>query len=275
MIFYYHSMKLYVLLVLIINLVNNKTPNLRNVFERFGRDQSKYEILVKAAQETFYQLYNTTINFANRYDVQINDSIKRIRVYVDEYDPIIPEVEDNTLFEVINGKPKIDNILKELMILDNDTYKNNADLVIFGNKFNVREEFKLLANKIAAGFDNGAVLIYQIQTDSTYQVRYKCFVCNSKCEKEEDVYGAFEIIQEDKNDSKEIVEKSKNWFEKFENVADKTLKVLKSIGSIVSAAVSIVDGCKNIHDKIAPNKTNFSPYLSSFGIILLSSLAIL
>ena len=223
-------MKLYILLVLIINLVNNKIPNLRNVFERFGRDQSKYEILVKAAQETFYQLYNTTINFANRYDVQINDSIKRIRVYVDEYDPIIPEVEDNTRFEVINGKPKIDDILKELMILDNDTYKNDADLVIFGNKFNVREEFKLLANKIAAGFDNGAVLIYQIQTDSTYQVRYKCFVCNSKCEKEEDVYGAFEIIQEDKNDSKEIVEKSKNWFEKFENVADK--KHNRNIGQL-------------------------------------------
>ena len=62
---------------------------------------------------------------------------------------------NNVTFSVINGKPDIQNILEDLEQLDNKTAIPDPDLHVYGNIYNIREEFKVLANMIAAGFEYG------------------------------------------------------------------------------------------------------------------------
>ena len=120
---------------------------------------------------------------------------------------MIPPPSPNVTFTVINGKPQLNDILKDLSNLYeiNDTDLNSME--IFGNYFNIIEEFKLLSNQIAAGFDYGTVIIYKPTFTVVAQVRYKCFITD----KDGVEYGSFEIIQEDKNDKQELKEVTESW----------------------------------------------------------------
>ena len=182
-------MKLNILFILILSIIHAKIPNLRH--EKYGRNQPYYEIVAKAANETFYQIYNATINFNNRYDAMLDDSKKRIKVIIDENDPLIPESPNNVTFIVENGKPDIEYILEDLKQLDNKTAFPDPDFHVYGNIYNIREEFKVLANMIAAGFDYGAVIIYKLSSLTYAQLRFKCFLANKN---ESILYGAFESI---------------------------------------------------------------------------------
>ena len=105
-------MKDIIIIVSLFVLVLNASNNLRNLL--LGKDPVKYAVLIDAANQTFYQMYNLTLNFRDRYEAMVNDSQKRLRVIVDEYDPLIPPSSPNVTFTVINGKPQLNDILKDL-----------------------------------------------------------------------------------------------------------------------------------------------------------------
>ena len=44
---------------------------------------------------------------------------------------------------------------------NNTNIESKYIINIFGDKYNIKEEFKILANMIAAGFDYGHVVIYK------------------------------------------------------------------------------------------------------------------
>ena len=259
-------MKLIILFILILSLIHAKIPNLRN--EKFGRNQPYYEIVAKAANETFYQIYNTTIKFFNRYEAMLDDSKKRIKIIIDEYDPLMPESPDNITFFVENGKPNIKNILEDLKQLDNKTAIPDPNLHIFGNIYNIREEIKVLANMIAAGFDYGYVIIYKLSSQSYAQLRYKCFITDKN---DSILYGAFEIIQEDKNDEETIQKEHKSWWDKIKNFLEKGKEVIEVVGGIALAVAGIFENGKKIIDIVTPSdkKTNFSTYLDNPLAILI------
>lgn len=271
-------MKDIIIIVSLFVLVLNASNNLRNLL--LGKDPGKYAVLINAANQTFYQMYNLTLNFRDRYEAMVNDSQKRLRVIVDEYDPLIPPPSPNVTFKVINGKPQLNDILKNLSNLYEINKTNNTDLnslEIFGNHFNIIEEFKLLSNQIAAGFDYGTVIIYKPTFTVVAQVRYKCFITDRNGVE----YGAFEIIQEDKNDKQEVKDVTENWWNKVEKFADKlkTVKdVIQTVGGIVSSAIGIYETCRNTYDKYKTPKdktNNDALYLKRTSFLFFGSLAAL
>jgi L-rhamnose mutarotase len=268
-------MKDIIIIVSLFVLVLNASNNLRNLL--LGKDPVKYAVLIDAANQTFYQMYNLTLNFRDRYEAMVNDSQKRLRVIVDEYDPLIPPSSPNVTFTVLNGKPPLNDILKDLSNLYeiNDTDLNSME--IFGNYFNIIEEFKLLSNQIAAGFDYGTVIIYKPTFTVVAQVRYKCFITD----KDGVEYGSFEIIQEDKNDKQEVKEVTESWWNKVEKFADKlkdVKDVIQTVGGVVSSAIGIFEICKNAYDKYKTPKNetnNDALYLKRTSFIFFGSLAAL
>ena len=166
-----------IILLYLINLINSKLPNLKD--SKLKRKKTNYTVLTEAARKTFYQIYNISIDFRDRNEVIIDDSKKRLRVYVDEYDPLVPE-ENKISFFVNKGEPLIAEILNNMTNAFNNTNIESKYIInIFGDKYDIKEEFKILANMIAAGFDYGHVVIYKKKTGTFYQTRYKCFIIDS------------------------------------------------------------------------------------------------
>ena len=148
-----------IILLYLINLINSKLPNLKD--SKLKRKKTNYTALTEAARKTFYQIYNISIDFRDRYEVIIDDSKKRLRVYVDEYDPLVPE-ENKISFFVNKEEPLIAEILNNMTNAFNNTNIESKYIInIFGDKYDIKEEFKILANMIAAGFDYGHVVIYK------------------------------------------------------------------------------------------------------------------
>ena len=124
---------------------------------------------------------------------------------------------------------------------------------------------------IAAGFDYGLVIIYKLSSLTYAQLRYKCFIEDKNGSI---VYGAFEIIQEDKNDEKTIETEHKSWWEKIKDGLEKGKEVIEVVGGIAVAVASIFENGKKIVDIVTPSdsgsdKANFSIYLNNPLAILI------
>ena len=176
---------------------------------KFNRNPIYYEKLIQAANETFFQLFDLTVDFKNRTEVILEDESKLLAIFIDDNDPIKPENYENVTFDVIDGKPIISDILD---LFSDELIKKNYYMKAFGLKLDIKENFKILANMVASGFNDGTVFIYKKNfTEKMFQIRYKCFIK----EKESDKYiGAFEIIQQDKDkgDCEKILKAIKDWW---------------------------------------------------------------
>ena len=180
----------FTLLVILLSLSLSKS--LRNL--KLTRDEGKYKALIEAANKTAYQLYELKdIDFKDRNTYSFEDK-KKIYIVIDE-NLTLPTDKKQVNFNISNGvvnMPELD-YPPEL----------KYGLEIFGRVCDLQEEFKAIANMIAAGFNNGNVIGYKKDTDKKInQYRLKCIV-NSNDGKEQ---GSFEIVQEDLDDS--------NFFEK-------------------------------------------------------------
>ena len=248
-------MKFYIL-ILIINLlyIDSKYP-LRNL--KLYRNPIVYQKLAQAAKDTVYQVYNITIDFKNRSEAAYEDSSKKIMVVVDEYSPIIPQGFPNITFNVKNGEPMISKELTDIL----DTLSlNKKTLKVFFVEYDVKESFKALVNKVAAGFNNGEVYIYELDIEKTHQIRYKCFLSENEIS-----IGAFEIIQQDKDksDFEHIVESIKKWMEIIKPIIASGAEITENVGKIVSSFVGI---WTNV---FKAKKENISLFLKSPIILLI------
>ena len=196
-------------------------------------EETTYKILSEAATKTFKQLFGLSINFDERIQEGIeNDKMKLEVTLYDDFET--PSEEQQTRFEIVNGKASTPEIeVKE-------------KLSLFGNTYNIKEQYKIISNMIANGYKNGYVIIYKKSNESgvVAQSRYKCFV---KSDEGQEI-GSFEIVQIDKNDKKTIINTLTNFF-KILGVVNDDVKI---ISELVSSFAGIVRDIKSM---------NFSPYL--------------
>ena len=240
------------LIILTLSLTN--CLNLREL--KLGRDREKYDALVKVAKKTVYQLYNKSIDFNDRNDAYIEQAeVMTIKVVVDEYANTRPDYQNQTSFTIVNGKP----VLPDLEIPPEATFQ------VYGAK-DLKEEFKAFGNMIAAGYEgyeNGEVYIYRKETSYTAQGRFKCFVKS----KDGTEYGAFEILQEDINDRKDLLSKIENFLRKVGQILSIVDVKVKVVAELIGSFRGIFKDINGLVNKaFALNKI---PYLSLISLIIL------
>ena len=209
------------LLLLALPLLN--CLHLRNL--KLERDDAKYKILCSVANRTVYQLFNRTLDFKDRYDTYIQQENKMaIKVVVDEY-ATYPNYLNQTSFDITGERA----ILPDLEV------PKEASFDVYG-AHDLQEEFKIFGNMVAAGYQgyDGNVTIYRKETEFTAQSRFLCFVK----QKNGILCGAFEIVQEDINDKKGIIEKITD----FLNNVKKIVGLIKPKIAVVSELISTFKG---------------------------------
>ena len=150
-----------------------------------------YKRLTETATKAIHQIYNLQINFEDRIQEGIEDDKKKISVTVYDY-PIIPTAKEQFQFNVTDGKVSIPSELN---------FKHKLNL--FGEAYNLYDEMEILGTMIANTFKNGYVIVYHRDSEKgvVAHSRFRCFIQ----ENGED-YGAFEVVQVDKKNSKHIKE---------------------------------------------------------------------
>ena len=210
---------------------------------------NRYDKIVKAANNTLYQVFNISLNFQGRYIVNENNDRYLIRVTIDEFPEIPKDVE--TYFNITSGRvsmPKIE-------------FVPDVKFELFEQSLDLEKEYKSIANMFAAGIRNGKVYLYKKDIDKKVtEIRFKCFVCSESG----DTYGAFEISLEDKNDRKTIEEALEDYWKKLTNIAESVLKKIKYISDFVGGVIGVKD---DFIKKINPPSSS-SDTSSSFNIKL-------
>ena len=191
---------------------------------------NRYDKIVKAANNTLYQVYNISINFNGRYVITEDTDKYYIRITIDEF-PIIP-ANVETYFNISSGRVSFPAI----------TFAPEYKLEIFDKERDLEEEYRAIANMFAAGLNNGQVYIYKKNIDEKKsELKYKCFVHSESG----DVYGAFEISIQDKDDETTIEDALTKYWDKIKGVGDLILEVLKYISDFVSKSLGFWRQIKN------------------------------
>ena len=236
------------------NLLFINSKYLRNL--KLSRNQTAYQILTQSAKDTCYQMYNITVNFNNRSQATYEDKSKKILILIDEYigdHSPIPELDEYTRFEVKEGKPLISEILDKIPLNISEKY-----LEVFSVKLNVKEQFIAISNMIAAGFNNGEVVIYERTIGKFNQIHYLCIISDNKG----NYIGAFEIIQQDKDekDYGHILKEIKKWW-------DVILGILPQVDNTLNLVSRIVASFEGLSSKYS--KSSSSLFLKNSFILLL------
>ena len=180
-------MKSYSLIFIFLNILFINCQNVRNLI--LAMDPKKLKTLSDIATQTLFQLFGVSIDFNGRgYGVIDNDKLKiEIALYDDQE---IPTETSKFRFEIINWSPQIPEIKAE-----------DAKLDIFGKVYDVKEQYKIIANLFANAIENGFVISYnKTGDDIVANTRFKCFVNT------DDGNGSFEIAIEDKNNKDTILD---------------------------------------------------------------------
>ena len=212
-------MKSSTLILIFLNVLFINCQNLRNLM--LSMDPKKLKTLTNIASNTLFQLFGVSIDFNGRgYGIIDNSKLKiEIALYDDQE---IPTEESKFRFEIINWSPQIPEIKVDEAILD-----------IFGKSYDVKEQYKILANLFANAIENGFVISYNKTGDNIVaNSRFKCFVNT------EDGNGSFEIAIEDKNDKTTILDS----IEKF--LKDIKLDEIANILELCARASSVFLGIK-------------------------------
>lgn len=232
-------MKIFQLFIIFTTFLFINTQNLRNLI--FERVPQRYKILSEAANKTFYQLFNITLDFKDRNLVVFNDDIKYYKVIIDEY-PEIPK-EEQISFSVEKGR----------VIFQNISFPSDYYLKIFGRKYNILKEYKVIANMIAAGFDNGKVIIYKRNINKfESQITFKCYI-NSE---NGDEYGAFGVSIQDKEDMLIIEETLQSFWNYTQNSIPPSFQNnIKIMAEFITSTYGIWHEIANRYNKLVKAAT--------------------
>ena len=225
--------------------------------------QNRYNKITSAAKESLYQLLNTTIDFEGRYVYAETNGIYELYVLVDEF-PLEPS-DIGTSFNISDGRAIFPPNITEANI-------SEIESNVFGDQFDVVEEYKIFGSVFAAGIRNGKVIIYKKNTDKVSNIlRFKCFI-NSQYNEE---YGAFEISL--KYIEKTGWEKVKGFIKQFWDDLKVALGEVNEGLKLVSEIAVNINSIKGTIMKILPtpqNKTKSSSSYLNYNIplILLTNL---
>lgn len=241
-------------LVIIYNLVIISPQNLRNLI--LMKDTEKYNKLVTAATNTFFQIHQLKVDFQDTYFATIEDETKKLTVLIDENDPDIPS-EEKISFEITNGKPQITDLINKI---PDESQVKDIKMQICDQLVDVKEKFKAIANSISAGLSSGTIYLYKKQGENFSQMRYKCFVKDESGQ----IIGSFEIMHQDKNDSSQIVKDQSTWYEKVKTFVKEGTDILNMISGTVANFVGIAKDIKQMNSN--------SPFLKVSLLSLIISL---
>ena len=225
--------------------------------------QNRYDKITSAAKESLYQLLNTTIDFEGRYVYAETNGIYELYVLVDEF-PVEPS-DIGTSFNISDGRAIFPPNITEANI-------SEIESNVFGDQFDVVEEYKIFGSVFAAGIRNGKVIIYKKNTDKVSNIlRFKCFI-NSQYNEE---YGAFEISL--KYIEKTGWEKVKGFIKKFWDELKSALGEVNEGLKLVSEIAVNINSIKGTIMKILPTPQNKTKSASSYlnyniPLILLTNL---
>ena len=226
-----------------------KCQHLRRL--KLTRNETNYKVLCEVAKKTVYQLYNKTIDFRDREDAYVVDTGKlTIKVVIDEYAEL-PKHGNQTTFNITNGRP----IIPDLEIPQDISFD------VYGAK-DLKEEFRIFSRMIAAGYsgyENGNVTIYRKETEYTGQGRFICFVRG----KNKEEYGAFEVLQQDENDKKDLMSKITNFLKKVKEKLQKITGAVRVVSEIIGTFKGIIKDLKG-----ASSYIRFSYLTLLMGFIL-------
>ena len=196
-------MKLFHFLLINIVLQLVFSHNLRNLI--LTGDSPKYQQLAEAAKETFYQLYNITIDFKNRNFITYDDNSNYYRIIIDEFDDRKITLEDNRITIKDKEYPYIPPVMA------------NLNFTIFGREYNLYEEYRNFINVIVGVTKNWEVAVaflYKNNVEKEFHsyIKYSVFNLN----KDGYANGSFSIEFEDKDDSIEIEDTLYTFWQKNE-----------------------------------------------------------
>ena len=130
-----------------------------------------------------------------------------------------------------NNDSTTQQITTEAVTTEEITTQTIENLTIFDKTYNIKDQLTVIAQSISAGFSYGNVTVFRKSGETFEILHIKCFVNSNNGEE----YGAFEIFTIDKNDKKEIVEKTQSWWDKAKGAIIKATEIIKCIGGAISA----------------------------------------
>ena len=128
-------MKLFSTIFLFLNFLLINSQNLRNL--ALTMNPEKLQFLSNIANNTVFQLFELKVDFKGRGFAKIEDDEKKVEVALYD-DQELPTVEEQFRFDIENWTPIIPEITMTSSKLD-----------LFGETFDVKEQYKQMANSIA------------------------------------------------------------------------------------------------------------------------------
>ena len=112
-----------------------------------------------------------------------------------------------------------------------------------GTKHSLKEEFQILGNAIAQGYDleggiKGSVIIYKSEDIDNIQAQ-SLFRLMVRSQDDKKIYGYVEIVQEDLNDGDKIIIKIKKYYQDLKKLAQDILPELKLVVELASSYAGI------------------------------------
>ena len=236
-------MKSFTFIFIFLNILFCNCKNLRNLL--LTMDPKKLETLMAIANKSLYQLLGVTMDFKGRgYGTIENQKAKvDIALYDDQE---IPTETKIVRFEIKNWVPQIPEINTTEIKLD-----------IFDKIYDIKEEYKIIANLFANSIQDGFVINYMKTGDNLVaNTRFKCFVNTPEGN------GSFEIAIQDKNEGSKILKSVKNVIKNI------TLDDVQKFLEILARASAVLLGVKK--DWFSSSSFLNLPYLTLlliFGLL--------
>ena len=192
--------------------------------------------LVQIANETFYQLYNISLNFNGRNMIELNEEGKYYKILINEYPKY--EGENLTKIKIINSRV----FINDFPILNKLTFK------IFGREYSLKEEFLSILYLIAPIIKDGVITIEKRNLDNfDSQINYKVELIREN----EQSQGGLEITFEDKDDKYEIEKTLNSFWETWsKEIPTENIDDSKVISQFVVTTFGIWHHIQNRYDKI-------------------------
>ena len=197
---------------------------------------NRREKLVQIANETFFELYNISLDFKGKNMITFNEDARYYKVLITEY----PKYEGQIFTKIDIKNSRV--FIPDFPIFSSLTFN------IFGRTFNLKEEFLSIGYLLAPIIKDGSIRIEKMNLDkfdSQIIEKYELFREN------EESQGGFEIIFEDKDDKREIERTLNNFWKTWSNqIPPESEKDAKLIAQFVVTNFGIWHSIQNRYDKI-------------------------
>ena len=210
-----------------------QSHNLRNLFLA---DTEKYKKLTSLANKVLYQMYKIkNVDFEEKTTLDIGDNKNfRMTIKISQDEDQTPPPYKNVIISISDGVAKLPDI----------EYPKNVHLELVGTKHSLKEEFQILGNAIAQGYDleggiKGSVIIYKSEDIDNVQAQSR-FRLMVRSQDDTKIYGYVEIVQEDLNDGEKIILKIKKYYQELINLAQIALPELKLVVELASSYAGIL-----------------------------------